>query len=91
MTMSDLRSRLKIPTKNLEEINRAILDPNNKIVNEFLEIVARYGTPEEINQKAVEARALPNLLRRLEEIGSPYLEDIRWLARMRDENAFISR
>ncbi len=90
MTMSDLRSRLKIPTKNLEEINRAILDPNNKIVNEFLEIVARYGTPEEINQKAVEARALPNLLRRLEEIGSPYLEDIRWLARMRDENAFIS-
>ncbi len=88
--MSDLRSRLKIPTENLEEINRAILDPDNKIVNEFLEIVARYGTPEEINRKAVEARALPNLLKRLEEIGSPYLEDIRWLTRMRDENAFIT-
>lgn len=88
--MSDLRNRLKIPIENLEEINRAILDPKNEIVNEFLRIVEKYGTPAEINEKAAAARALPNLLRRLEEIGSPYLDDVRWLIRMRDEGAFVS-
>lgn len=88
--MSDLRNRLKIPIENLEEINRAILDPKNEIVNEFLRIVEKYGTPAEINEKAAAARALPNLLRRLEEIGSPYLNDVRWLIRMRDEGAFVS-
>ena len=88
--MSDLRARLTIPFENLEEINRAILDPKNEIVNEFLAIVSRYGTPEEINAKAAEARALPNLLRRLEEIGSPYLKDLEWLTKARDEGAFVS-
>ncbi len=88
--MSDLRARLRIPPENLEEINRAILDPENEIVNEFLAIVSRYGTPEEINAKAAEARALPNLLRRLEEIGSPYLKDLEWLTKARDEGAFVS-
>ena len=88
--MSDLRARLTIPPENLEEINRAILDPKNEIVNEFLAIVSRYGTPEEINAKAAEARALPNLLRRLEEIGSPYLKDLEWLTKARDEGAFVS-
>ncbi|MCD6141583.1 hypothetical protein J7J55_02530 [Candidatus Bipolaricaulota bacterium] len=88
--MSDLKDRLTIPPENLEEINRAILDPKNEIVNEFLAIVSRYGTPEEINAKAAEARALPNLLRRLEEIGSPYLKDLEWLTKARDEGAFVS-
>ena len=88
--MSDLKARLTIPPENLEEINRAILDPKNEIVNEFLAIVSRYGTPEEINAKAAEARALPNLLRRLEEIGSPYLKDLEWLTKARDEGAFVS-
>ena len=81
---------MRIPPENLEEINRAILDPKNEIVNEFLAIVSRYGTPEEINAKAAEARALPNLLRRLEEIGSPYLKDLEWLTKARDEGAFVS-
>ncbi len=85
-----MRDRLRIPPENLEAINRAILDPKNEIVNEFLAIVSRYGTPEEINRKAATARALPNLIARLEEIDSPYLADIEWLTRMRDENAFVS-
>jgi len=29
-------------------------------------------------------------LNRLEEIGSPYLKDVEWLTRMRDEGAFVS-
>jgi len=88
--MSDLRKRLAIGPEPLDEINRFILDPDCEVVNRFLRIVERYGTPEEINEKAKEARALPNLLNRLEEIGSPYLKDVEWLARMRDEGAFVS-
>ena len=88
--MTDLRKRLQIPIENLDQINETILDPNNEIVNEFLAVVDRYGTPDEINRKAAQARALPNLLRRLQAIESPYLSDLEWLTRMRDEGAFIT-
>ncbi len=88
--MTDLRKLLQIPIENLDQINETILDPNNEIVNEFLAVVDRYGTPDEINRKAAEARALPNLLHQLQAIESPYLSDLEWLTRMRDEGAFIT-
>ena len=88
--MTDLRSRLRIGDGALQQINALMLDPNNALVNEFLEIVSEYGTPEEINRKAQEARKLSNLLRRLEEIGSPYLADLEWLIDQRDHSAFVS-
>ncbi len=88
--MTDLRSRLRIEDGALQQINVLMLDPNNTLINELLEIVSKYGTPEEINKKAQEARKLPNLLRLLEEIGSPYLADLEWLTDQRDKDAFIS-
>lgn len=88
--MTDLRKLLQIPTENLDQINATILDPSNEIVKEFLAIVSRYGTPEEINRKAAQARSFPNLIKRLEEIDSPYLKDIEWLTKVRDKGAFIS-
>lgn len=88
--MSDLRDRLKISDEHLQEINAFILDPNNEVINEFLKIVEAYGTPEEINRKAQEAGRLPNLMRRLEEIDSPYLGDLKWLIEQRDKGAFVS-
>ncbi len=88
--MSDLRSRLRIEDGALQQINALMLDPNNALINELLEIVSEYGTPEEINKKAQKARKLPNLLRRLEEIGSPYLADLEWLIDQRDRSAFVS-
>ncbi len=88
--MSDLRRRLRMEDGTLQQINALILDPNNALINELLEIVSEYGTPEEINEKAREARKLPNLLRRLEEIDSPYLADLRWLTDQREHSAFIS-
>jgi len=88
--MSDLRKRLAIGEEPLRRINELLLDPDCYIVNQFLRIVGKHGTPEEINAKAAEARRLPNLLRRLEEIGSPYLKDLEWLTRARDEGAFVS-
>ncbi|MCD6135762.1 hypothetical protein J7J63_03510 [Candidatus Bipolaricaulota bacterium] len=88
--MSDLRERLRIDEAQLRAINDFLLDPGNEVVNRFLEVVDRYGTPEEINAKARGARDLDSLLQRLRESGSPYLRDVEWLAEQRDAGAFIS-
>jgi hypothetical protein len=86
---TDLRNRLKIASNRLDEVNAFLLDPDNPAINAFLEVVDRYGTVEEINRKAAEARSLPNLKQRLEAINSPYLADLAWLEEQRDRGAFI--
>ena len=78
-----LRNRLLIPITNLEAINELLSDPKTTLVNDLLEVVEKYGGPEEINRKAEQARALPNLLRRLDEIQSPYRADLDWLIAQR--------
>jgi hypothetical protein len=85
-----LRARLRIPSNRLDAINAVLLDPSSQVVNELLDVVARHGTPEQINAKAAEARKLPNLLARLAENGSPYLQDVEWLITQRDRGAFVS-
>jgi bifunctional DNA-binding transcriptional regulator/antitoxin component of YhaV-PrlF toxin-antitoxin module len=87
--MSDLRERLKISEERLKEVNDFILDPENELINRLLELVEKYGGPEEINRKATEARKLENLLTRLREEKSPYLVDLEWLTEQRDSGAFI--
>ena len=88
--MKDLREKLKISAEQLDEINALLLDPNTQVINDFLAVVAKYGTVEEINRQAAEARALPNLMARLEESGSSYFKDVEWLIEQRDKEAFIS-
>jgi bifunctional DNA-binding transcriptional regulator/antitoxin component of YhaV-PrlF toxin-antitoxin module len=85
----DLRQRLKISQARVDEVNAWLLDPDNQVIDAFLDVVTKYGTPEEINRKAQEARKLPNLLARLKESGSPYLADLEWLTEQRDKGAFI--
>ncbi len=87
--MSDLRSRLRIAPDRLEEINRFLLDPDNELINELIRVVEKYGGPEEINRKAADARDLGNLKKRLEEMHSPYLADVRWLEEQREKKAFV--
>ncbi|OGP74733.1 MAG: hypothetical protein A2V86_06870 [Deltaproteobacteria bacterium RBG_16_49_23] len=86
----DLREYLKIDGSVVEEINRFLLDPANPAINEVLEVVAKYGAPEEINAKAQEVRKLPNLLQQLRNIESPYLKDLEWLMVEVNRNSFIS-
>ena len=88
--MNDLRQRLTIPTARLSDINELLLDPKNRIINDFLSVVAKYGTPEEINAKAKAARLLPNLLDHVKSTKPEYLTDLTWLAEQRDKDAFIS-
>ncbi len=86
----DLRELLKIPYKHLDEINALLLNPDERVINDFLAVVAKYGTPEEINAKAVEARKLENLLAKVKEIKPEYLDDLKWLEKQRDAGAFIT-
>ena len=87
--MSDLRARLKISKKRLDEINAFLLDPSNDLINGLLKIVEKYGGPKEINRKAAEAGKLKNLLAELKKKKSPYIADLNWLKKQRDKNAFI--
>src|SRR5512139_1039151 len=85
-----LRQMLKIPYDRLDSLNAVLLDPDMQVVNNFLEVVGKYGTPEEINRKAAEARRLPNLLKKVEQTKPEYLKDLQWLVEQRDCGAFIS-
>jgi hypothetical protein len=86
----NLRNLLEIPASCVDEINTLLLDPNNQAINAFLQVTGKYGTPEEINRKAEEARELPNLMARLQEVKPSYVADLEWLIEQRDRRAFIS-
>jgi hypothetical protein len=90
ITRDELRARLRIPHDRLDAINDLLLDPHSRVVNDLLNVVARYGAPEEINRQAEEARNLDNLLFRLAEHNCRYLDDIEWLIAQRGAGAFIS-
>jgi len=85
-----VRDRIKIPAERLDEINAVLLAPGMRVIDDLLAVVARYGTPEEINRKAARASELPVLLKRVEESRPDYLADLRWLEEQRDCGAFIS-
>jgi len=87
---ADMRKLLQIPTSRLDDINAILLDPDSRVINDFLEVVEKYGTPDEINRRAVEAGSLPALLKRVESTKPEYLEDLNWLKEQRDQKAFIS-
>ena len=86
----ELRARLRIPHSRLDDINALLLDPDLRVVNDLLDVVAKYGTPEEINAKAAKARDLDNLMTRLAEHDCCYLDDLIWLQKQRDEGAFVT-
>jgi len=87
---NQLREKLQIPVERLNSLNNLLLGPGMRVINDFLEVVAKYGRPEEINKKAREARKLENIVLRLKEQGSPYLKEVLWLKEQRDAGRFIT-
>ena len=85
-----LRGLLKIPYNRLDDINAVLLNPESRVINDVLEVIAKYGTPEEINHKAEIARQLPALLAQVKAVKPEYLEDLHWLQEERDRGAFIT-
>ena len=87
---TDLRQRLAIPADRLDDLNAFLLDPDARIINDLLAVIARYGTPDEINRRAREAGRLPALLDRVRAAHPEYLADLEWLTEQRDRDAFVS-
>jgi hypothetical protein len=87
---NDLQQLLRIPGDRLDAINEVLLNPDTKIIQAFLDVVAKYGTPEQINRKAVEARKLENLYAKVRETQPDYLKDLDWLADAARTARFIS-
>lgn len=88
--MTDLQQRLEIPKAYLDSVNQILLDPNSEVMQEFLAVVAKYGTPEEINRKHVQSRRLENLLDLVAKKSPAAVDDLKWLMEQRDKGAFIS-
>ncbi len=88
--MVNLRKRLSIPRTKLNLINSILTDDNTQVISDLLEVIAQYGTPEEINQKAAQARQLPHLLAKVKQTCPPYLADLRWLQQQVEAGSFIS-
>ena len=86
---TDLRERLHIPAARIEDLNRTLLDPDSKVVGDFLEVVAKYGSPEEINRKAAQAGSLDRLLEIVRQAHPANHERLMWLTEQRDSGAFI--
>jgi hypothetical protein len=84
------RQKLKIDEKRLDALNSILLDPDTRVINDFLKVVDKYGTPEEINQKAEQASKLENLLQKVKATKPEYLQDLQWLEKQRDQSAFIT-
>jgi hypothetical protein len=88
--MSTLRQQLEISADRLKEVNELLTDPDNETVSRILEIVEKYGGPQEINRKAAAARKFESLMSRLKDENSAYVADIDWLIEQRDKGAFVS-
>ncbi len=86
----DLRKLLAIPTDRLDAINAVLLDPGEKVMNDFLAIVAKYGSPEEINRKHRESRKLDHLMKIVQDRAPGHVKDLKWLMEQRDSAAFAS-
>jgi len=85
-----MRKKLKIEEEHLSKINEFLLRKDNPLVNNLLEIVDKYGGVAEINRKAKESRKFENLMNRLEKKKSPFVKDLEWLIKQRDNEAFVS-
>ena len=60
----NLRELLKIPSARLDEINALLLNPDTQVMNDFLAVVEKYGTPQEINAKARPGRPASRFARK---------------------------
>ena len=85
-----LRENLRIPIDRLEAINDLLTNPDSLVINEFMEVVNKFGTPTQINQQAQSARRQSVLLDEVKAIQPKYIDDLEWLERQRDNGAFIS-
>lgn len=85
----ELIHKMRIPSSRIDEINEAIFNPDQQVINAFLDVVTKYGTPGEINAKAAEAGRMSSLEARVKRLRPEYLDDLSWLRRQVENDSFI--
>ncbi len=85
-----LLSRLRLPAVRLEEINAELFTSESRALNDFLDVVEKYGSPEEINRKAAEAGRSSVLEAKVRQIRPEFLVDLEWLRRQAETGTFVS-
>jgi hypothetical protein len=88
--MNETQKLLKISPDKLKAFNSVLLDPNSQVMKDFFAVVAKYGTPKEINRKHKQARKMENLFKIVQERSPDAVKDLNWLIKQRDNGAFIS-
>jgi hypothetical protein len=88
--MNETQKLLKISPDKLKAFNSVLLDPNSQVMKDFFAVVAKYGTPKEINRKHKQARKMENLFKIVQERQPDAVKDLNWLIQQRDKGAFIS-
>ncbi len=74
----------------VQDFNRWINDPGNTYVRQLKSLVNKYGSVEEINAKAREAKQMGTRLAMLKSLGNPYVEQLNWLIDQRNAGSFVS-
>jgi len=88
--MEDIRKKLSISQENLESVQNFFIDENNPLINDLIQVIEKYGGVEEINKKYTESRKLETIYKKLEKVKPEYIDDLEWLIKQRDTDAFIS-
>jgi len=87
--MENLKEKIKISDRVLKHVNDVLTGKENVVIDRLLAVIEKYGSVEEINRMADNAGRLENQIKKLEEMGSPYLRDVEWLINVRDRGSFI--
>lgn len=75
----------------VKQFNEWINSPKNEYIRQIKSILNKYGTVDEINAKARDAKKFSTRMSRLQAIGATdYIEQIAWLQHQRDTGAFAS-
>ena len=85
----ELIQKMRIPSSRIDEINEAIFHPDQRVINDFLDVVTKYGAPDEINARAAEAGQLSSLEAQVKRTRPEYLEDLSWLRKQVENRSFI--
>jgi hypothetical protein len=88
--MKELRKKLKISNKAIDSVNKFLLDDDNILINNLLKIIDKYGSVEEINRKAKEAREFDTIIEKLRDTNPDYIQDLEWLMEQKENDVFIS-
>jgi len=89
-TTEGMREQLRIREADLETVNALLTSPDNALVDGLLDLIEKHGGVNEINRRADEAGRLETRLARLQDEGSSYLGDLRWLVEQRDAGNFVT-